>query len=139
MTGANTVFYYSTTIFGIAGFHENILATASVGLVNFFVTVYASTIVDKVGRKTLLMGGTSVMFCCLVVMSLVLWAGDSLGSHMQGTIAVFAVMLFIFGFAIGLGSAAWVVLAEVMPTRLRSKAYSLFVSVNWFNALLVSK
>jgi len=55
----------------------------------------------------------------------------------QGVIAVVAMLVFIFGFSIGLGSAAWVVLAEVMPTRLRSKAYSLFVSVNWFNALLV--
>jgi len=60
MTGANTVFYYSTTIFGIAGFNESILATASVGLINFVTCVYASTIVDHIGRKTLLMGGKSV-------------------------------------------------------------------------------
>lgn len=137
MTGANTVFYYSTTIFGIAGFNESILGTVLVGLINFVTCVYASTIVDHVGRKTLLMGGTSVMFVCLSVMSLVLWLGDSLGDDTQGVIAVVAMMLFIFGFSIGLGSAAWVVLAEVMPTRLRSKAYSLFVSVNWCNALLV--
>jgi hypothetical protein len=137
MTGANTVFYYSTTIFGIAGFDESILGTAAVDLVNLVTCVYASTIVDYTGRKTLLMGGTSVMFACLCVMSFVLWLGDSLGDDTQGAIALVAMMVFIFGFSIGLGSAAWVVLAEVMPTRLRSKSYSLFVSVNWFNALLV--
>ena len=44
----------------------------------------------------------------------------------------------MFGFAVGLGAVTWVVLSEIMPTRLRTKAYSLFVSVNWVTAFLAT-
>lgn len=61
MTGINSVIFYSTTIFGFAGFHDSILATSSVGVVNALTCLLAVYLVDRVGRKTLLMGGASVM------------------------------------------------------------------------------
>lgn len=137
MTGANTVFFYSTTIFGFAGFNYGILATAMVGGTNFVTSLYASGVIDHMGRKTLLMHGTLVMLCSLIIVSVDLLSGDFLGDVVQGVIAVVAVLVYIYGFAIGLGCAAWVVLSEIMPTRLRSKSYSLFVSFNWGFSLLI--
>jgi hypothetical protein len=137
MTGANTVFFYSTTIFGFAGFNQGILATASIGGMNFFTTLFAATLVDNMGRKTLMINGTLIMLISLTLLSFILWFGDGLGSKVQGTVAVVALLVYIFGFAIGLGAAAWVVLSEVMPTRLRAKSYSLFVSVNWCFSFLI--
>ena len=57
MTGINSVIFYSTTIFSFAGFNESILATVSVGVVNVGATVCSAYIVDKAGRKTLLVAG----------------------------------------------------------------------------------
>ena len=118
MTGANTVFFYSTTIFGFAGFNYGILATVLVGGTNFVTSMYAATIIDDMGRKTLLLGGTFIMLCALIIVSFVLLFGDFLGTTLQGIIAVVAVLIYIFGFAIGLGCAA-------------------FVSFNWGFSLLI--
>jgi hypothetical protein len=56
----------------------------------------------------------------------------------QGAIAVIAIILFVAGFAIGLGAVCWTIMSEIMPTRLRAKAVSLFLSVNWGMNLLIS-
>lgn len=137
ITGINSVIFYSTTIFGFAGFSESILATSAVGLVNVLTTVLSSYLVDKMGRKTLILAGTYIMFASLMVLSMVLWVGDGIGAKIQGIIAVLAVLTYVFGFAIGLGAVAWVVMSEIMPTQLRAKGFSLFVSINWGLNLLI--
>lgn len=77
------------------------------------------------------------MLGSLLLLSIILLAGNGIGGGGQGAIAVIAVLLFVFGFAIGLGAVVWVVMSELMPTRLRTKAFSLFVSINWgFNLLI---
>jgi MFS family permease len=61
MTGINSVVFYSTTIFSLAGFSQSIIGTALFGIVNFLMTLLAANLIDKMGRKILLVGGTSVM------------------------------------------------------------------------------
>lgn len=61
LTGINTVVFYSTTIFNLAGFSESIIGTALFGSVNFLMTVVAAYLIDKFGRKILILGGTYVM------------------------------------------------------------------------------
>lgn len=126
--------FYSTTIFSFAGFDDSILATVSVGLVNVFTTVLSAYLVDKQGRKILLFYGmisyhnaflsiyvlfvgTVVMFFSLVVLSVILLAGDNLGET-QGVIAVLAVLIYVFGFSIGLGAVSWVGKYSTMSTIL---------------------
>lgn len=137
MTGINSVIFYSTTIFGFAGFKDSILATASVGAVNVLTSVLATTLVETMGRRTLLLIGTSIMLVSLLVLSMILWHGGGIGESSQGLVAVVAVLVYIFGFAIGLGSVCWAVMTEIMPTRLRTKAVSLFLSLNWGANLIV--
>lgn len=137
MTGCNTVFYYSTIIFGFAGFNQAILATVCVGAVNFFVTLYTATLIDHVGRKTLSLIGTIIMCVSLCILSVTLLFGDALGQQVQGIVSVIVLLTYIGGFAIGLGATAWVISSEVMPTRLRAKAFGLFVSINWLSAFLI--
>jgi sugar porter (SP) family MFS transporter len=136
MSGINTVIFYSSTIFGFAGFDEAILATAAVGAVNFVATGVAAYLVDVMGRKQLLLRGTNLMTCALLVLSITLLAANN-SQTLQGYIAVFAVLFFVIGFAIGLGAVSWVVMSEIMSTRLRTKAFGLFVSINWgFNLVI---
>ena len=57
----NSVFFYSTTIFNLAGFSQSIIGTAIVGIVNFLVTLLSTHLIDKFGRKVLLTSGTYIM------------------------------------------------------------------------------
>lgn len=61
MTGINSVVFYSTTIFGLAGFSQSIIGTALFGITNFCMTFVATYLIDKMGRKVLLLGGTYTM------------------------------------------------------------------------------
>ncbi len=61
ITGINSVVFYSTTIFGLAGFDEAIIGTSLVGVVNVVTTIITSNLIDKYGRKVLLLTGTSIM------------------------------------------------------------------------------
>jgi len=137
MTGINSVMFYSTNIFSFAGFSQAILATVSVGCVNVLMTIVCVYLVDRAGRRSLLLWGTSVMVGALIILGIVLLAMDNYETA-QGIIAVIALLLFVCGFAVGLGAVAWVVMGEVVPTRVRSKANSLFVAENWLWNLLLA-
>lgn len=136
LSGINTVIFYSTTIFAYAGFDEAILASVSVGAVNLLSTILAMYLVDILGRKTLLSVGTQFMTGALFLLSTILLTANG-NTEAQGAIAVVAVLIFVFGFAVGIGAVSWVVMAEIMHTRLRSKAFSLFVSLNWGSNLII--
>lgn len=71
----------------------------------------------------------------LLVLSIVLLS--PIDGTVQGYIAVVAVLLFVAGFATGLGAVCWTIISEIMPTRLRSKAVSLFLSINWAMNLVI--
>lgn len=134
-TGINSVVFYSTTIFGFAGFKEAILATSSFGAVNFTATMASAFLIDIYGRKVLLFYGTCIMTISLVVLSTALLTHES---SSQGIIAVIAVLTYTVGFAIGLGAVVWVMLSELMPTRTRTKAVSLFLSINWTGNFIIA-
>lgn len=99
-------------------------------------TIISAKLVDKSGRKILLLGGTYGMLGALLLLSIILLS--PVADLIQGVIAVLAVLLFVAGFAIGLGAVCWTIMSEIMPTRLRAKAVSLFLSVNWAMNLVVS-
>ncbi|RYH20671.1 hypothetical protein EON65_22780 [archaeon] len=61
ITGINSVVFYSTTIFELAGFSESIIGTAIVGLLNFCMTLVSTVLIDKMGRRILLLRGTYIM------------------------------------------------------------------------------
>jgi len=130
--------FYSTKIFAFAGFSEAILATVSVGCVNVLMTIVCVYLVDRAGRRSLLIVGTCVMVGALLLLGIVLLAMND-SPDAQGIIAVIALLLFVCGFAVGLGAVAWVVMGEVVPTRVRGKANSLFVAENWaWNLILAA-
>lgn len=136
MTGINSVIFYSSTIFGFAGFDNAIAATVAVGAINFIATAFATYLVDIYGRKQLLWVGSNIMNVALILLAVVLLGANNAGV-VQGVFAVIAVLAYVVGFAIGLGAVTWVILSEIMSTHLRSKAFGLFVSINWGINLII--
>jgi len=138
MSGINAVIFYSTTIFGFAGFKQDILATISVRLINVIMTVVSFFLVDRLGRKILLSRGTIVMWISLLLQGIILLALNS-NEQVQGILAVVGTLTFICGYAIGMGAVTWVLLNEILPDRVRAKTFSLFVAESWFWNVIISR
>jgi sugar porter (SP) family MFS transporter len=133
LSGINAILYYSNYIFASAGFSSSsaALQTVGVGLVNLFATLLGMSLIDKLGRKTLLLIGAIGMTIAL--------SGVAAIFHTQThqALLVWLLVMFILFFAISQGSVIWVYIAEVFPSRVRSKGQSLGSSSHWImNALI---
>jgi len=139
VTGINTVIYYAPTIFQFAGFESAsgaILATVGVGLVNVLMTLAAMVLLDRVGRRPLLLSGLVGMVIGLGVLGL---AFSLPNLHQQlGWIAVGSLMLYVGAFAIGLGPVFWLLISEIYPLKIRGLAMSMATGANWGVNLLVA-
>jgi len=133
--GINMVIFYSSEVFFQAGVDNSLLATVTVGIVNMAMTVVSMILVDRLGRKSLLVGGTWLMVASLLALSLSLFW---LNSSLQGVLCVAFTLTYIVGFAIGFGGVGFVIICEIVPFKIRSKAMSLFLSCNWLLNLLLS-
>jgi sugar porter (SP) family MFS transporter len=133
LSGINAILYYSNSIFASAGFHDTsaALQTVAIGVVNLLATFLGMLLIDKVGRKTLLLTGALGMVVALSGVGAI-FATDS---H-QGLL-VWMLVLFIVFFAVSQGAVIWVYISEVFPSRVRSKGQSLGSSSHWImNAVI---
>ncbi len=137
VTGINTVLFYGSIIFKEqVGSNSNtsaIFANVVVGLVNFLVTLVALAVIDRLGRRPLLMFSSGVMAAAQVALGLAF-----LTPH-PPAVLVLAIMLFcVASFAIGLGPGVWVLLSEFFPTRLRGRAMSIATVALWAACTLLT-
>jgi SP family arabinose:H+ symporter-like MFS transporter len=133
LSGINAILYYSNSIFASAGFHDTsaALQTVAVGVVNLLATLLGMSLIDKLGRKTLLLIGAVGMVFALSGVGMVF----ATNSHQS--LLVWLLMVFIVFFAISQGSVIWVYISEVFPSRVRSKGQSLGSSSHWImNAII---
>ena len=138
VTGINTVIYYAPTIFQMAGFTDTtnaIIATIGVGTVNVLGTLFAISVIDKVGRRPLLFAGLVGMGISLLSLSLAFLVADSF--YLRYT-AVAALFLYVVCFAFSLGALLWLMVSEIFPLEVRGTAMSLAVFSCWFWNFAVS-
>ena len=140
ITGINTVIYYAPTIFQDAGIASNsaaILATATVGVVNVLMTVVALLLMDRAGRRKLLLVGLVIMAICLVGLACA-FAFSAGQSQLLGTVTALALAAYVGGFAIGLGPIFWLIIAEIFPLAYRGRGMSVASMANWGSNLIVA-
>jgi SP family arabinose:H+ symporter-like MFS transporter len=133
LAGINAILYYSNYIFASAGFSSSsaALQTVGVGLVNLLATFLGMSLIDKLGRKTLLLIGSVGTAAALAGVA------GIFHTHTHQNLLVWLLVLFIVFFAISQGSVIWVYIAEVFPSRVRSKGQSVGSSSHWImNALI---
>jgi len=136
-SGINAVFYYSTSIFQKAGVGNSDVATAIIGLVSVLATIVATFLMDKAGRRPLLLFSEVVQFVFLLSLSLSMIFIESL--HNFGSIIlVGSVILFVVGFAVAMGPIPWFIISEMFPSGLRGYAVSIAVCLNWTSNFLVA-
>ena len=132
ITGINTVIYYAPTLLQGAGFGNSgaLLANVVNGAVNVGMTIVAIWLLDKVGRRPLLLCGTAGMAVGMVITACCFIGGENLKGA-TAIVAVLGLLVYTGSFAIGLGPVFWLLIAEIYPLKIRGAAMSVASMANW--------
>lgn len=138
ITGINTIIYFAPTIFEATGFgaSASILATVGVGVVNVLMTIVAMLVIDRIGRRPMLLTAFTGMGLSLIALGIAYQLPDLTG--IVGWIAIVCIGLYIASFAFGLGAILWVVISEIYPLKVRGSAMSVAVVGHWAANFIVS-
>jgi SP family galactose:H+ symporter-like MFS transporter len=139
ITGINTVIYYAPKIFqfaGIASSSSAIFATFLVGIVNVIFTIVAILLLDRIGRRPLLLVGLAGMVSSLILLGISFYFTSLVGS--LGGLATVGLMVYVASFAIGLGPVFWLLVSEIYPLKVRGLAMSIASEANWGSNLIVA-
>ncbi|KAG5535332.1 hypothetical protein RHGRI_023188 [Rhododendron griersonianum] len=135
LAGINAVVYYSTSVFRSVGIASDVAASALVGASNVFGTTIASSLMDKQGRKSLLITSFSGMAASMLLLSLSLtW--KALAPY-SGTLAVLGTVLYVLSFSLGAGPVPALLLPEIFASRIRAKAVALSLGMHWISNFVI--
>lgn len=145
LVGIDVIFYYSTSLWQSVGFDESAAFGLSVlsSSINVLATVVAIFLIDRVGRRRLLLVGSAGMFVSLIMVSIGFLNATLVDGNLQlpgpwGPIALTGANIFVIAFAVSWGPAVWVLLGEMFPNRIRGVALSLCASANWLAGVVLN-
>ncbi len=133
VSGINAIIYYAPRIFEMTGLGESsaLLSTAGIGIVNFIFTLLAMRLIDKFGRRTLMLIGSIGLIITLGLVSRAFYTESFAG------VPVF-LFVYIAFFAFSQGAVIWVFISEVFPNEVRAGGQSLGSFTHWFMAALIA-
>jgi sugar porter (SP) family MFS transporter len=136
--GVNTVIYYAPTILTDTGLTKStsVTQTVFVGVTNVVFTIVAVLLLDRVGRRVLLLIGTIGLTVSLAALGVYFLSPEL--QHHASYLALVALLVYIASFAIGLGPVFWLMISEIYPTGVRSKAMSVSTMANWLANFIVA-
>ena len=135
LAGINAIMYYAPRIFEMTGLSKDtaLLQSVSIGLTNMIFTLLAISVIDKFGRKTLLIIGSFGMIVSLGLVARTFYTQDFGG---------YSVMIYLIGFiaffAFSQGAVIWVFISEIFPNTVRAKGQALGSSTHWVMAAIIS-
>ena len=133
-SGINAVMTYASTMLLDAGFSDANVAAIAIAAVQIIATGISCLIVDKVGRRILLIIATIVMCASMVVLGVSQYRDD-----FPSGITLITLCCFIVGFSFALGPIPWLIMSEIFPTKVRGVASGIVTQVNWLCAFIVIK
>lgn len=143
--GINVIFYYSSVLWQSVGINQSdsLLISFSSSIINIIGTFIAISLVDRIGRKPLLMIGSAGMAISLATAA---WAFSFAGGAgepvtlpaVQGAVALIAANLFVLFFALSWGVVVWVLLGEMFPNRIRAAALGVAAAAQWIANWLIT-
>lgn len=136
ITGINAIIYYAPEIFKGIGFAADsaLLQTVLIGVINTLFTFVALWLIDRAGRKTLLLWGVAGMVVCLLGTGLCFYFNLT-----QGPWLLLFILGYIACFASSLGPIPWVLIAEIFPTKTRGVAMSFCTVVLWVGVVAITQ
>jgi len=135
VSGINAIIYYAPRIFEMAGLgaHSSLLSTVGIGVINFVFTLIAINIIDKVGRRLLMLIGSIGLIGSLLLVAITFY-----NQSFSGLAIPIFIMVFIAFFAFSQGAVIWVFISEIFPNQVRAKGQTLGSSTHWVMAALVA-
>jgi sugar porter (SP) family MFS transporter len=135
-TGINTIIYYGSLVFLEHVPHQTattaLWANVMIGAINFIATLVGMALIDRAGRKPLLMSAFAGMALSLVSVSAAIHFGAS------ALLVLVFVLIYVACFAVGIGTGTWVMMSEICPARIRGRAMSIATIFLWCGTLLVT-
>jgi sugar porter (SP) family MFS transporter len=135
-TGINTIIYYGSIVFLEHVPHQTastaLWANVIIGAINFVATIAGMLLIDRAGRKSILMSAFGGMALSLAAVS------AAIRFQASGVIVLMFVLTYVACFAVGVGTGTWVLMAEICPTRVRGRAMSVATVFLWCGTLLVT-
>ncbi len=134
LSGINALIYYTADIFAMAGADRTsaLWQSVTIGVTNLVFTLLAMTVIDRVGRKRLLLVGSLGLAACLFI------AAYAFQNKIGGALLLGSLIGYIAFFAFSQGAVIWVYLAEIFPNRVRARGQALGSFTHWFWAAAVS-
>ncbi|XP_057785521.1 sugar transporter ERD6-like 6 isoform X1 [Salvia miltiorrhiza] len=136
LSGINGVIFYSNNIFESAGISSSNAATVGVGFIQVIATAVATWLVDKTGRRILLIVSSSGMALSLVVVAVSFYLKESVSEDsalfgILGILSVVGVVCLIISFSLGMGPIPWLIMSEILPIKIKGLAGSVATLFNW--------
>jgi sugar porter (SP) family MFS transporter len=140
LSGINAVLYYAPHIFKMAGAGSNSALLQSVAIGGTFVvfTVLALTIIDRYGRKKLMIIGSLGYIISLAVTAWAFYTYGTEFSQAGGKVVLISILIFVASHSFGQGTVIWVFISEVFPNRVRAKGQALGSFTHWIMAAAIS-
>lgn len=136
ITGINAIIYYAPEIFKSIGFASEsaFFQTVLIGIINTLFTFIAIWLIDRAGRRTLLLWGVTGMIICLLGTGICFYFNIT-----QGPWLLIFILGYIAAFASSLGPIPWVIMSEIFPTKTRGIAMSFCTIILWVGVLFITQ
>ncbi|KAM6544287.1 hypothetical protein CsatB_008734 [Cannabis sativa] len=143
ISGINGVLFYSSTIFEAAGVKSGNAATFGLGAIQVLATLVTTWLVDKAGRRLLLIVSSAGMTLSLLVVAVAFYLKDAVSSDSglysaMSILSVVGVVAMVVAFSLGVGAIPWIIMSEILPVNIKSLAGSVATLANWFTAWVVT-
>jgi SP family xylose:H+ symportor-like MFS transporter len=140
LSGINAVLYYAPHIFTLAGFEKSssLLNSMGVGTILFIFTIAAMAVIDRMGRKKIMIAGSIGYIISLGTIAWVFFTNGTAFNQAGSTVILLSVFLFIASHAFGQGTIIWVYISEIFPNRVRARGQSLGSTTHWIGAAIIS-
>lgn len=140
LSGINAILYYAPIVMEKAGAATNtaFLMSAGVGAMNLVATMAALTVIDKIGRRTLMIVGSIGYLVSLGFLAGVMFYYEGRYDATSSVLVLVGLMMFIAAHAFGQGSVIWVFISEIFPNRIRARGQSLGSMTHWTFAAITS-
>ncbi|XP_050291384.1 sugar transporter ERD6-like 6 isoform X2 [Quercus robur] len=133
LSGINGVFFYSSNIFESAGLSSSNVATLGLGVIQVLATGITTWLVDKAGRKLLLIISSTGMTLSLLLVAIAFYLEDlvSEDSSIFGILSLVGLVALVISFSLGVGAIPWLIMSEILPLNIKGLAGSIATLANW--------